>query len=268
MFETRTNEEWAGFTFGNYTVIKKLSERIRYIKNGAVYEKFIDDELLIECNGCKRQRKYQCSSLRANHHRMTKSECTRCSSIEKAIGKRSGTLTVESVEFKETDGGTSEYFYNCSCSCGGKHTTLMKTFVAGKCSSCPNCRTSCKRIITNKIKYKNFADFKTYLKACAKKRKVDFDLDKDFLEDLLKKQNGLCYFSGVPISLDDSTASMDRVDSSLGYTKDNVQWVHRVVNFMKNELSQEDFIKWCDIISKNKSGPRAPAHFESFTFCC
>lgn len=31
-----------------------------------------------------------------------------------------------------------------------------------------------------------------------------------------------------------------------GYTLDNVQWVHKTINFMKHDLSQDVFIQWCE----------------------
>jgi hypothetical protein len=46
-----------------------------------------------------------------------------------------------------------------------------------------------------------------------------------------------------------TTASLDRIDSSKGYTIDNVQWVHKTVNLMKRELNQQDFIDICNKIS-------------------
>ena len=42
-----------------------------------------------------------------------------------------------------------------------------------------------------------------------------------------------------------TTASLDRIDSNGIYEPNNVQWVHKPLNKMKMDLSQEDFIKWC-----------------------
>ena len=47
----------------------------------------------------------------------------------------------------------------------------------------------------------------------------------------------------------DGTASLDRIDSSKGYTIDNVQWVHKKVNMMKKDMSDSEFIAWCNEIS-------------------
>jgi len=46
------------------------------------------------------------------------------------------------------------------------------------------------------------------------------------------------------------TASIDRKNSDLGYTKENIQWVHKDVNYMKMNLSEKYFIKLCKLIAR------------------
>jgi hypothetical protein len=48
-----------------------------------------------------------------------------------------------------------------------------------------------------------------------------------------------------------TTASLDRIDSSKGYVIDNVQWLHRDINMMKQRFSQEYFINICKHIAEN-----------------
>jgi hypothetical protein len=51
-----------------------------------------------------------------------------------------------------------------------------------------------------------------------------------------------------------SNASLDRIDSSIGYVKGNVQWVTKNVNVAKQSMSQEKFISVCQqVASKFKS---------------
>lgn len=51
------------------------------------------------------------------------------------------------------------------------------------------------------------------------------------------------------------TASLDRIDSTKGYTLDNIQWVHKHINVMKMDLDQEYFIKLCKLVTKkSKNG--------------
>lgn len=71
------------------------------------------------------------------------------------------------------------------------------------------------------------------------------DLDEDFVLALHEAQGGLCALSGVPLSYEAHhpyTASLDRIDSSIGYLKGNVQIVTATVNRMKMNLDQAEFL--------------------------
>lgn len=41
------------------------------------------------------------------------------------------------------------------------------------------------------------------------------------------------------------TASLDRIDSLKGYTLDNVQWIHKDLNYMKCDYEENEYIEWC-----------------------
>lgn len=91
-------------------------------------------------------------------------------------------------------------------------------------------------------------------------RNIDFDLDIQYLQQLLEEQDFKCKLSGLPISDKEigvskrnsvRTFSLDRIDSKVGYVKGNVQWVHKTVQKMKMDLSQEEFINFCKIIADN-----------------
>jgi hypothetical protein len=45
-------------------------------------------------------------------------------------------------------------------------------------------------------------------------------------------------------------ASLDRIDSSRGYTEDNVQWVCWSVNQMKSDKTKEEFEFWIKTLYK------------------
>lgn len=82
------------------------------------------------------------------------------------------------------------------------------------------------------------------------------------LQDLEKqwvKQEGKCFLSGadlVPTSSftckqsDPNSGSLDRVDSSIGYIPSNVTWVHKRINQMKMNISNEDFVEMCKSVAK------------------
>lgn len=98
------------------------------------------------------------------------------------------------------------------------------------------------------------------IKKSAQKRGLEFNITMEFMDRLLIDQNFKCKLSGIDIKMspDNSlelngkcldTASLDRIDSSKGYTEDNVQWVYQPINFMKMALDQNLFIDLCKKIA-------------------
>jgi hypothetical protein len=58
--------------------------------------------------------------------------------------------------------------------------------------------------------------------------------------------------SGLPLLIEanqTTTVSLDRIDSSIGYVRGNLQLVTAVVNRMKQEFPQEDFLQMCETIT-------------------
>jgi hypothetical protein len=92
----------------------------------------------------------------------------------------------------------------------------------------------------------------------ARKTDVECEIDAEFLKMLLKKQNGLCAISKTPLTFlkgqghIPTNASVDRIDSGKGYTKDNVQLVAHQINTMKSNLSINQFIDWCELVLQKK----------------
>src|SRR6202021_1087092 len=84
---------------------------------------------------------------------------------------------------------------------------------------------------------------------------LDFTITADEIHDMFDRQAGFCALSGMPIGFAPtmaehqrramSTASLDRIDSARGYVLDNVQWVHREINWAKLDTPQDKFIAMC-----------------------
>ena len=93
----------------------------------------------------------------------------------------------------------------------------------------------------------------------AKYRNHEFNLTLDDLFEQWNKQNGLCAYTGVklihPIRIKDETliylASLDRVDSNVGYVTGNIQFISAAANMAKNKMTHEEMLEFCEIISKN-----------------
>lgn len=94
----------------------------------------------------------------------------------------------------------------------------------------------------------------------SRRKGIAFTLTVSYLLKLWKKQNGRCFYSGVPMLYTGEGAlesvSIDRVDSGKGYTADNVVLCCAYVNRMKNAASAGKFIWWCDRIAHHSSEAR------------
>jgi hypothetical protein len=170
------------------------------------------------------------------------------------IGLKSNMLTV--VEYAGTrsyDKTHSERRWKCLCECG-KYTNLSTAILTkNKVMSC-----GCVKNINGKENrfWKGFEDisgvFWLRILRNAKARNSDIDFNMEFLWDLYIKQNRKCKLSGIEIHFNKKngiTASLDRIDSSKGYTKDNIQWVHKDINRMKTDFPQDYFLDLCSSVA-------------------
>lgn len=141
--------------------------------------------------------------------------------------------------------------------CGNEFSTKPYKLISGHTKTC-GCSNLGLRKGTNNIS----KTFFNRIKRQAEIRKIEFDLDIDYLEDLLIKQNFQCALSKVVIVAgywnDNSTASLDRIDPSIGYIKNNVQWLHKDVNMCKQSLSNKDFIDMCVRIANARTEYSSP----------
>ena len=82
-------------------------------------------------------------------------------------------------------------------------------------------------------------------------------ITKEQAAELFVNQGRKCAISGVDLVLkadaDEITASLDWIDSDGDYKLGNVQWIHKEINKMKNDLSEEKFFGWIKKIYLNKN---------------
>lgn len=144
--------------------------------------------------------------------------------------------------------------WNCICDCGKTSVVPGWCLKKGSTKSC-----GCLRFLggKNNPKWKGFGDISSHFwhTICnhAKDRNLDVKITIQDAWELFQEQKGLCALTGVPIHFaekfkDSKTASLDRIDSSKGYEKGNIQWVHKDINWFKNKWSQQEFIKMCQAV--------------------
>lgn len=89
--------------------------------------------------------------------------------------------------------------------------------------------------------------------------RVPVELTVEQAWDLFLKQGRRCALSGLELTIglrhEYNDASIDRIDSSKGYVLENVQWVHKHVNFMKRTYSQDYFIRMCKAVAEHNNKP-------------
>ena len=100
------------------------------------------------------------------------------------------------------------------------------------------------------------------IKHGAKRRKIAWSVTPKEIWDLFLKQNRKCAMSGVDLKFPsnsttpDGTASLDRINSTKGYVIDNVQWIHKDLNMMKQDWDDTGFIQWCHRVSEFNKASR------------
>jgi hypothetical protein len=160
-----------------------------------------------------------------------------------------GKLKVAS--FCEISDDRQQALWNCVCKCGGSKVIRGSRLTSGEVIDC-GCRH---RVRVGDISGRHFANIKSH----ARWRKLDFKINIKDVWELYLQQNKKCALSGVHITFDttnepNTTASLDRIDSSKGYILSNVQWVHKDINQMKSNRSDSDFLMWIKTIYLHNFG--------------
>lgn len=174
-------------------------------------------------------------------------------------GTKFGQWTIISDEVKV--GNDRALYQLCKCSCGNISWKKLVTLRNGTSTRCKKCCN--KTFITEDGKISINAMIVTFYKHIldgVKRRKkvsqLDFNITPEYLEELYEKQNHKCALSGISLELDITKSAMnqnwslDRIDSSKGYVKGNVQWVHKDINMMKQSYNVDYFIKLCTEVAK------------------
>jgi hypothetical protein len=169
-------------------------------------------------------------------------------------------LTVIEEHSKTRNG---HYRYVCHCECGNKTNVLLTHLRQGSTISCGcankkgNQSNNWSGIGEISGSFWNHHIVRSATGEKGRRSSVDLLITKEFAWNLFLSQNKKCKLSGMEIKFpiinsDKSyTASLDRIDSSLGYTENNVQWVHKDINMMKRIYNNEYFINMCKLIAKN-----------------
>jgi hypothetical protein len=166
------------------------------------------------------------------------------------IGNKYGLLTV--VKYSHADHRRKSN-YLCKCDCGEEVVVRQDRLTIGDKIDC-----GCINRNPPGNKSKSWKGYKEIPQAfwyrCqngAEVREIEFKITIEYAWTLFLKQKRKCALTGKELKFDsrnkvkDGTVSLDRIDSSKGYIKGNVQWVDKWINLMKLDFSEEEFIQKC-----------------------
>ncbi len=181
-------------------------------------------------------------------NRLNKNGIATKKDIVDITGVKKGKLTA--IKFSEIR--KSRHFWLFKCDCGKEKTLSKGNVISGKTTSC-----GC---VAHNISGESYKELTTFmwsnLKRSARYRGLKIDLTIKEAYELFEKQDGKCRFTGIEIKFGTDrfkpTASLDRINSKMDYSVENCQWIHKDVNRMKVNYSDEYFIETCGLVKQTE----------------
>lgn len=183
---------------------------------------------------------------------------------EDILGRRFGKLTVlKCSRTRLSEKKWNRPYYLCECDCGTKVEVQRNNLIHGHTRSC-----GCLKNMSGEQNkgWKGYGDISgsywAHIRHGAKSGHLPFKITIQQAWKLFKLQRGICALTGMSLAFEPSgsknrltkahTASLDRIDSSLGYVLGNVQWVHKDVNRMKLNMANKKFLEMCKLVAKHQ----------------
>jgi hypothetical protein len=166
-------------------------------------------------------------------------------------GKKIGKITVLNFSHSHIQPSKQKRaMWDVECECGVTKKMSTSTLSNPKLLSC-GCEFNKRREEGFNKKEKGEANFNYIFlsyKARARNKKIDFELDKESFRNIIIQKCVYCHQFGKNYRIKRScngtfvSNGIDRIDSSKGYTKDNIVPCCKRCNQMKNNLSLKDFL--------------------------
>ncbi len=104
--------------------------------------------------------------------------------------------------------------------------------------------------------YSPFREYFKLIKRRTLQRNEELIITLEDIKQQWDEQNGTCPFTGWKLQIPRTSrweefpitprrASIDRIDSSIGYMPDNIQFVAVMANYCKNNFTDQDVIDFC-----------------------
>ena len=123
-------------------------------------------------------------------------------------------------------------------------------------SSFRRSRNTCTKCERSKYITSNLTNWLKYILSKAKSRLKDSDISVDDLYEIYAKQDGKCFYFNIPMLLpknfkDPQSITIDRIDNSKSYTKDNVVLACYAANVGRNTTDYNRFKEFVDLMKEN-----------------
>ncbi len=142
--------------------------------------------------------------------------------------------------------------FSCKCKCGALKVIFASHLASGASKRCRRCSQRKQASPLYRGYEEIYPRYWKKLQADAVIRSLEFTTTVEEAWQLFLTQNRRCALTNMTIEHPKAhserhlaTASFDRIDSSKGYVPGNVQWVHKDVNRMKNNLNEARFVELC-----------------------
>lgn len=96
--------------------------------------------------------------------------------------------------------------------------------------------------------------FNWMVKRASSRNKFEVSITPEYLQEVWDRQQGQCVYTKLPLlatANQFNTVSLDRIDSSKGYTVDNVQLICSAVNKMKQDYTEDLFVLLSLLVTQN-----------------
>jgi hypothetical protein len=136
----------------------------------------------------------------------------------------------------------------CQCHCGNQKVVPTQRLLQGRSTKCKAC-AQWKGY--GEISSKYWSQVKYHAKT--KNRVHSISIQDAWNRFLI--QGRQCALTGQLLNFarqygkDEQTASLDRINSSQGYILNNIQWIHKDINQLKGNLSEQEFISLCNLVT-------------------
>lgn len=183
---------------------------------------------------------------------------------EDLTGKVFGFLVVLGKE-KRPEYKSRSVLWLCKCKCGKLVSRRAERLY--KSTKTSGCRSCCQLEGYGGINMSFYNRIKKNAKA---RNNIKFDVSIEYIWNLFVKQNRKCALTGIElifgktIKNDITTASLDRIDSDIGYIEGNVQWVHKDINWIKNDFPESEFFSWIEKIYNYRIKSKVPPKVKDY----